>query len=148
MFLRLITPVALILLSIGVFIGSLLIPKAQMGNPSAPMYFPLLISIILFIMSFIELLSEWKKRRESLGILEQLRAGRSPRLILGSLILCILYSLVFEKVGFLFSTVLFLGIELSLVNGYKKWLTNGLVSIIFSLILWYGFTQLLGVSLP
>jgi len=145
---RLNLPIILIIFSIILFIGSLNIPKSPLGNPDAPMYFPLLISIALFVLSVIYLIQEWKKRHENLGILNKLRAGRTPRLIIGTLVLCIIYTLLFERIGFLVSGMLFLGAELSLVNGYKKWITNGLVSILFTLLVWYGFSKLLGINLP
>lgn len=65
-----------------------------------------------------------------------------------TIILGIIYSLIFETVGFLISTILFLGLLLFYLNGRKKWLVNIAVTAGFSFITWYGFSQLLGVSLP
>ncbi|WP_250543369.1 tripartite tricarboxylate transporter TctB family protein, partial [Staphylococcus pseudoxylosus] len=60
----------------------------------------------------------------------------------------IIYAFIFEPFGFLISTILFLGCIMFLINGYKRWLQNILVTVIFSGIAWYTFSQLLDVSLP
>ncbi|WP_439709897.1 hypothetical protein [Staphylococcus equorum] len=43
---------------------------------------------------------------------------------------------------------MFLGVIMFLINGYKRWLQNILVTVIFSGIAWYTLAQLLNVSLP
>lgn len=75
-------------------------------------------------------------------------ANRTSFLIISTLILAIIYAFVFEKIGFLISTILFLGALLFVLNGRKKWVTNIVVSVIFSISAWYVFSQLLHVSLP
>ena len=68
--------------------------------------------------------------------------------IIFTIVFALVYALLFEPLGFLISTILFLGAVLFLINGFKHWFQNILVTIIFSAIAWYTFSQLLDVSLP
>lgn len=133
------------------FIASVLLPKAPLGDPNGPMYYPLILSGFLFVMGVIYFIQELKVRHQEKGILKKLFAGRTPKLIIAALILSILYTLTFEKLGFLVSTIIFLGLLLFVINGFrgwKKWVTNIAVAVLFSFVLWYGFSQLLGIGLP
>ena len=60
----------------------------------------------------------------------------------------ILYALLFDKLGYVISTILFLEGELILFNDLKKWKINTLVAVIFSLFIYILFSKLLGVYLP
>ena len=145
---RLLIPISMTMFSIVFFILALQIDNAPIGNPNAPLYFPLIIAVSLFILSIIYFFEEYKKRDVSLGILYKLKEGRTLKLLFGTLAICLIYSLLFEKVGFIVSSIAFLLAELIFVNGYKKWKTNISVSICFTIVIWYGFSRLLGLSLP
>ncbi len=147
-FSRLIVPVSLNLFSIIFLISSLRIDKAPMGNPNAPLYFPVIIAAGLFVLSLIYFFEEFKKRDESLDVLRKLKSGRTPKLLFGTMLICVVYSIFFEIVGFLISTILFLFLELCLVNGMKRWKVNIPVAVIFTVVVWFGFSRLLGLSLP
>jgi len=135
-------------LGLCIVVGSLLLPKALFGDPDGPKYFPLLVGAVMAVMSLVDFGMEWKKRRENQGLSARLKAGRAPRLLIGSILISLVYSFIFEKAGFLVSTILFLGAELFLVNGRRKWLANILVAVLFTLALWYAFARLLGINLP
>lgn len=141
-------PVFLILLSIVGFFASLNLPKANLGNPDGPMYFPMAISVFLFVFSVIYLIQELRSLDEVDEKILELFSGRTPLLIVATLILGTVYALIFESLGFLVSTIIFLGVLLFLVNGPKKWLVNISVTLVFSFLSWYAFSELLGVSLP
>lgn len=145
---RLLVPAAIIIVGVTWFIGSLLLPRAPLGRANAPIYFPMVVSLFLVIMGIVYFVQEWKIRHKEKNIIKALTTGRVPQLIGITLVLSIIYSIVFEFIGFLISTILFLGLLLSFINGWKKWLTNSLVAVIFTFILWYGFVKLLGISLP
>lgn len=145
---RLIMPVFLIVLSITYLIFTFNIDKAQVGNPNAPMYFPMLIGFFLLVMSIIYLVQEWKRRAEVIEEVKELFTGRTPKLIGVTIVLIFIYTLLFERIGFLYSTILFLGALLFLVNGRKHWLQNIIVAVVFSFLSWYSFSELLNVSLP
>ncbi|MCU9593236.1 tripartite tricarboxylate transporter TctB family protein [Caldibacillus thermolactis] len=145
---RLIVPSVCILISIFYFIYTINLPKAKLGDPNAPMYFPLIISIFLFIMSVIyfikELLKHYPKKEE----VKLLFKGRAPVLIISTLIISLIYAFIFERIGYLASTILYMLAILFIVNGRNKWLVNLSVAVLFSVGSWYVFYHLLDVSLP
>ncbi|GGJ99336.1 hypothetical protein GCM10007063_22020 [Lentibacillus kapialis] len=145
---RLIMPLFFIIISIVYLVLTFDLPKAKIGNANGPLYFPALIGFFLLIMSVIYLFQEWKKRKEVIEEVKQLLTGRTPYLIAATLILIFIYAFLFERIGFLYSTMLFLGALLFVVNGKKHWLQNILVAVIFSIVTWYSFAELLSVSLP
>ncbi|WP_234400650.1 tripartite tricarboxylate transporter TctB family protein [Virgibacillus senegalensis] len=141
-------PIFLLLFSSLFLISSLQLPKANLGNPNAPLYFPTGLSILMLLLSVVYLYQEIKHLAEENREVRQLFSGRTPKLIVTTIVLGAIYALVFDQIGFLLSTILFLGGLLILINGWKKWLINGIVAVSFSFLAWYAFSQLLGVSLP
>lgn len=150
-FKRYVVPIFFILVGVAFLIGTLNLSEAPTGNPNAPKYFPALISIFLIIMSVVHFIKELASGSEKNEELAAILKNRTPYLIIGSLILGLFYTVIFLQVGFLISTVLFLGLLLFLVNGIRtkrKWIVNIAVSVLFSFVIWYGFAKLLNVSLP
>jgi putative tricarboxylic transport membrane protein len=141
-------PGFLILVSVFFFINTLSLPTQALQNPSEPIYFPLIISIGLFIGSVGYLIQEIRKDTEENEDLKQLLSKKVVKILVVVVGLCLLYSLLFEVIGFLFSTILFLGTIFFFLNGKKKWLLNVSVSVLSSLSLWIVFNQLLNVNLP
>jgi len=145
---RLIMPVFFFIIGVVFLIGSINLPKAKLGDPNGPLYFPMLICILLTILSLVYFFQEWKVRKKEIEEVKLLVQGRTPKLIISTVVLILIYTFLFERIGFLFSTIIFLGGLLFTVNGKKRWLQNILVSVLFSFISWYGFAKLLQVSLP
>ncbi|ASK62653.1 tripartite tricarboxylate transporter TctB family protein [Virgibacillus phasianinus] len=141
-------PVFLIIVSIVCFIGAIRLPKANLGDPYGPLYFPIGISVLLFIFGIVYFFQEIKRINKSNNKITELFTGRTPKLIGVTIILGIGYTLIFESLGFLIASILFLGALLFVVNGIKNWKTNIIVALAFSFISWYAFSELLGVSLP
>lgn len=145
---RLVFPILLILFGVIYLVLTINIPKSNIGDPNSPMYFPMLAGLLLLIMSVIYFFQEFKKRHETFTAFSQLFERRTFMRIVITIVLTIIYALTFESLGFLISTIIFLGAIMFLINGYKRWLQNILVTVIFSGIAWYTFAQLLNVSLP
>ncbi|MFC7364017.1 MULTISPECIES: tripartite tricarboxylate transporter TctB family protein [Bhargavaea] len=141
-------PIFLIIVGLAFLISAMNLPKASLGNPNGPLYFPLGISILLIALSIIYLIQELRKVREANEHIRELFSGRTPVLILSTIVLGVVYALIFEPLGFLVSTILFLGALLFVVNGPKRWVSNIIVTLAFSFMTWYAFGELLGVSLP
>lgn len=140
-------PVFLIIVSIFYLIHSINLPTDSLSNPSEPIYFPLFVSSGLGIFSIIYLIQEIRKDEEY----EEIKHLFSKKVLLtiGVIVVAsILYTIVFERLGFLYSGILFLGIVLFYLNGLKKWILNIAVSVLASVILWYAFSELLNVNLP
>ncbi|WP_163528979.1 tripartite tricarboxylate transporter TctB family protein [Halobacillus ihumii] len=141
-------PAFFTLFSIIFLIASLNLPKANLGNPDAPMYFPVGISVIMLIFSIIYFIQELRNLHVENEEIKQILSGRTPKLIGFTLAFGIIYAFMFNPLGYLISTIIYLGALLFYLNGYKKWLVNIIVTISFSFISWYAFSELLGVSLP
>ena len=141
-------PVFLILVSCLFLVGSFNLPKANLGNPNGPLYFPIGLSFLLLIFSILYLFQELKTLNKENKKITLMLAGRTPKLIGLTVLLGVGYAFIFEIIGFLFSTVLFLGALLFVVNGKQKWKVNVIVTVCFSFLSWYAFSVLLGVSLP
>jgi putative tricarboxylic transport membrane protein len=131
-------PIFLILLSLSFLIGSMNLPKANLGNPNGPLYFPIGLSAFMLIFSIFYLFQEWKNINRANMDIKLLLEGRTPKLIVLTVVYGAIYALIFERIGFLLSTILFLGALLFTVNGIKKAVVNVIVAI----------SVLLGVSLP
>ena len=141
-------PIMMIIISGSFLIASLNIPKATLGNPNGPLYFPVGVSVLMLILSIVYLIKELKALAEENEDIKELFEGRTLKLIGVTVILGIIYAFIFEKLGYFTSTLIFLGALLFYVNGYKKWLVNTVVTIVFTFMTWYGFSVLLSVSLP
>lgn len=146
--LRFATPLFFLLVGIISLISTLNLPKATIGNPNGPLYFPLLISAILIISSIVYLFQEWKLRGIEFTDFKLLKEGKAPRYLIVSIIMMLIYTFLFERIGFLYSTMVFLGGLMFLLNGVKRWILNISIAVIFSFITWYAFSVLLQVSLP
>lgn len=123
------------------------LPKANLGNPNGPLYFPIGLSVFMLIFSIFYFFQEWKSISAHNEDIKLLLKGRTPKLIGLTVLYGGIYALIFERLGFLFSTILFLGALLFTVNG-RKIVVNLIVAISFSFLSWYAFSVLLGVSLP
>lgn len=145
---RLIVPLFFIVVGVVYLILTLNITQSRVGNPNSPLYFPLLVGGILLITSIVYFIQEWKKREMKFDDFKVFFKGRVPFLIVSTLIISFVYTFLFERIGFLFSTIIFLTGLLFIVNGKKSWITNIVVAVIFSVVSWYAFSELLDVSLP
>ncbi|MFD1068119.1 tripartite tricarboxylate transporter TctB family protein [Oceanobacillus locisalsi] len=145
---RLITPLFFLVLSIIYLILTFNLTRARVGDENGPLYFPLLIGGFLFLFSIIYFIQEWKQRGEKFDQLKELFTGRAPFLIISTLVLIFIYTFLFERIGFLISTMLFLTGLLFVINGTKPWIKNIVIAVIFSVVSWYSFSELLNVSLP
>lgn len=140
-------PIFLILLSFSFLVGSMNLPKANLGNPNGPLYFPIGLSVFMLIFSIFYFYQEWRSLHVHHEEVRLLLKGRTPRLIGLTVLYGGIYAFIFERIGFLFSTILFLAALLFTVNG-RKIVVNLAVAIGFSFLSWYAFSVLLGVSLP
>jgi putative tricarboxylic transport membrane protein len=124
---------------------ALQLPKATIGNPLAPVYFPLGLGILMVAIGLVQIAAAIREKQEHKT---KAKDEGYAILILGTALLGVLYALIFEHVGFIISTLFFLGGILFLVNGPKAWKMNTSVTVIFTLSIWYVFEQVLSISLP
>lgn len=146
--LRFATPLFFMIVGIIYLVMTLNLPKARLGDPNGPMYFPIIIALLLIGASIIYFFQEWKIRKIEFKEFQLVKEGKAPLYLIATIVLMLIYTFLFERIGFLYSTMLFLGGLMFLLNGRKKWIYNVIIAVAFSFVTWYSFGVLLQVSLP
>lgn len=108
----------------------------------SPYLFPLIISFFLLILSISIIMQGLKDESEKK---EKGKIDIKSLLIFG--LICILYLLVFNFLGFVLSTILLL-VLLMMLLGERRWWFILLVSVISSLVIYLLFAKYLSVMLP
>lgn len=139
--------IAGILVGVVYFIQALQLPKATIGNPWAPIYFPAALGILMTVIGVVIVATEISKGRTADKGKDRRDRGY-VKLISGTIIICIFYALIFDRIGFVVSTLLFLGGILFLVNGLRAWKMNTAITAAFTFGIWYIFEKILMISLP
>jgi putative tricarboxylic transport membrane protein len=130
------------------------LPTARIGDPLGPKAFPALVGGGLILSALLLVLETWSKRRA----LVESRAETRPEprstdekhlylVMIGMVAWAGLYYFVFETLGYLLATPIFLFGLLSYFN-HRKYLTNVLVALGFTAVVYLLFSILLGVPLP
>ncbi|WP_411842720.1 tripartite tricarboxylate transporter TctB family protein [Salinicoccus sp. HZC-1] len=145
---RFIVPSIILVISVIYLILTFNLPESKVGNPTAAMNYPLLIGFSLLGLSILYILSEVKDKKKAFTAYKIFADKELTIKVIIVLVLCLGYTFLFERIGFLISTVLFLTALLFLINGRRKWLLNIIVAVLFSAVSWYTFAELLSVSLP
>lgn len=125
-----------------------MLPEASLGRPGEPRFFPLALGFLMIILAGSLLAEELKKKKAGENNPEDFTLSSNLKKIGLTCLFSILYAILFDKLGYVISTVLFLESELILFNGLKKWKSNTIVSLVFSLFIYILFSKLLGVFLP
>ena len=128
--------------------ATLLLPDASVGRPFEPKIFPLMLGIAMIVLSLGLLAREVRTEEEKSQSAEPFYREAGFTKILLTCLFSVIYALVFDKIGYVLSTVLFLELELLLFNGPKNWKINTTVAFAFSLFIYIVFSKLLGVYLP
>lgn len=108
----------------------------------SPYLFPLIISFFLLILSISIIMQGLKDESEKK---EKSKIDIKSLLIFG--LICILYLLVFNFLGFVLSTIILL-VLLMMLLGERRWWFILLVSVISSLVIYLLFAKYLSVMLP
>ena len=108
----------------------------------SPYLFPLIISFFLLILSISIIMQGLKDESEKK---EKSKIDIKSLLIFG--LVCILYLLVFNFLGFVLSTIILL-VLLMMLLGERRWWFILLVSVISSLVIYLLFAKYLSVMLP
>lgn len=135
---------------LGVFytIQAVILPEASIGNPLAPKVFPLGVGILIIFFGVTLLVKEIKKSGFKLTVSKNEADKGNVKLIAYISMICILYGLIFRRLGYVISTIIFLEIILFLFNGKEKWKINTIVAVSFSVLIYVVFSMFLGVTLP
>lgn len=144
------TSIVVLLLGLLYLAMSMSLPKAAIGNAMDPIYFPLGLSIMLIVIGL--LLFMRSDKSQLMSVVEEMK-NQSPKdkevtkMVSLTCAAAIAYGLIFEHLGFILSTFLFMMSILLLTNG-KKMLVNTLVAGIFSVSIFALFNYALGIPLP
>ncbi len=147
------TGIAAVIIGIAYSIQAYHLPRATVGNPLAPMVFPLILGLLMLVCGIILLVKEGMKKKEVTADQEKEKAKpkgltRSTKLIIFTCVSSVIYALLFERIGYVLSTLLFMSSILFALNGKEKWKTNIIVATCFSISIYVVFLKLLSISLP
>lgn len=138
---------------IGIVYGILAfnIKRSPMGNPLAPSVFPLILAAGMVIFGIILVaksdLNATKRAFEKIKTTKTANDALSQKMIMSTVAAALVYALIFEHLGYVISTILFIGFILTITNG-RKWVKNLIISVVFSIVVYYVFSYLLGIMLP
>ncbi len=146
-----VTGIAAVVLGTAYTYQAFIMPRAPMGEPTAPMIFPAILGVFMTILGAVLIVQEEMKRKETPK--DEVRKVSLSLTVYGRSIaivafMCLIYVLLFERIGYVFSTFLFLATVLHFFNGLVKWKTTLVVSVSFSVGVYFIFSVLMGISLP
>mgnify|MGYP001123945697 CR=1 FL=1 len=126
-------------------------PRAAFGNAMDPLYFPLgvagvavVIGIILFAKSNFSASIQALKNL----LAEDTIKKKDRRRVLYTCLVGVGYALIFERLGYVISTFVFMFAMLTITSGWQRWLRSLIVALLFSCCIFFVFSTLLSVSLP
>jgi putative tricarboxylic transport membrane protein len=153
-------------------IMSMALPRAAVGMPQAPKVFPIGLSVLMLALGVALVVQQYlaalqKRKTEgpsavgrqtvakakvtAAGAAKTKEKGRledHTKKIILTVANGVLYALLFRPIGYVLSTIVFLGLELLLFSGLKRWKMILTVSLIFSVFVYVLFSTVLGVYLP
>lgn len=126
------------------------LPAAAMGRANEPKIFPAMLGITLLILGAVLLIQEIKNMPKTAEKKEEqkMKFGRSEKQIALTVLNGLVYAVLFNPIGYIFSTIIFLLGELFIFSGFKTWKKSLLVAVIFSAAAYLIFDTLLGIYLP
>lgn len=128
-------------------------PDATIGNPLEPKIFPIMLGIALTILGFALLIEELIKNSKNKDTNKEketikLSFGNNGKKIAITIVNAIVYAILFNILGYILSTIIFLEVELLIFGGLKSWKVSTIVSVLFSVIAFLIFNTFLGLYLP
>ncbi|GLO63470.1 hypothetical protein MACH09_39780 [Vibrio sp. MACH09] len=126
-------------------------PRAAFGNPLDPIYFPLGIAVISILIGAL-LLIKSNFKASVMAYKELINEDdvkkNDRRRIFYTCIISIGYAVLFEHLGYVISTFLFMFIMLGITSGRDKLLKNAIIALVFSVGVFFIFSTMLSISLP
>jgi putative tricarboxylic transport membrane protein len=129
------------------FYATTLIPTLEIGDPLGPKAFPRLLGVCLLIAAGLFFLEMWKDRKaQQPSPASGARDLRHLWAIAGVSVWMGIYYSVFEKLGYVVATTIFLLVLMAWFNR-GKWLANVLSAVLFCILSFVMFVKL-DVNLP
>lgn len=129
--------------------GALALPDALFGNPWEPKVYPLIISGGMILVSIFLMSAELRKQKA--GKAEEkveFRIGNEGKIVAFVSVLSILYMLIFEPLGYIISTFLFIEAIMLYISKGKKMLVPTLIAVLFAVGVYFLFGKVLAITLP
>ncbi len=126
-------------------------PRAAFGNSMDPLYFPLGVAgVAVFIGLILLVKSNFAASVQAIKNLlaEENIKKKDRRRVLYTCLVCVGYALIFDRLGYIISTFLFMFAMQTITSGWQRWLRSLIVAILFSCCIYFVFSTLLSVSLP
>ena len=125
------------------------LPDASIGRAAEPKIFPAILGIAFIILGVLLLIDDTiknskKEKKETV----QFSIGNNGKKIVVTVVNAILYVYLFNIIGYVFATIIFLEIELLIFGGLKAWKVSTIVAVLFSVIAFLIFNVFLGIYLP
>ena len=127
--------------------STFLLPDARIGVAYEPKIFPAILGISLLVLGTVLVVQEIRLRAKGHGKNASF-IGEEQKNILFTLLNGTLYAILFDRIGYVFATFVFLNIQLFIFRGKKTWKSTLLISLIFSVVAFILFNTLMGVYLP
>ena len=125
------------------------LPSLEIGDPLGPKAFPRLLGIALLFTGVILLFEILRARKTVPAAPKFDKPGSGPAsypVVAAVSVWTFLYFLVFEPLGYVIATTIYL-LALTAYFNRGKWVTNVLTSVLFCVISYLMFVKLLGVNL-
>lgn len=139
--------VCTLIIAAAYFYGTAQIPSLQIGDPLGPRAFPYLVGIGLLVAGGWLLLEMLQSKKAAQPATHAESEDRRHLILIGAVVAWLaIYFALFERLGFLLSTPVFLFVLMAYLNR-GKWMANGLTSVLFTLGAYALFNHVLGVPL-
>jgi putative tricarboxylic transport membrane protein len=142
-----ITLVCIVVLAGFYFFFTSRIPSSLVGDPLGPRAFPNLLGVCLLICAGLLVGEMARKKKESPTIVATPVAGKPVWIVVAVGVWFAIYAWCFDRAGFILSTGVFL-LGLMAYFHRRHWITNVVISVLFSVGAYFLFDKALGVLLP
>jgi putative tricarboxylic transport membrane protein len=117
------------------------------GDKTGPKAFPILLGILFILSALLLLVEIIREKGQAHEKKEDPKEQKRSLFLAGATVfLTLIYIMVFEPLGFLLSSTLYLFVLMSYFNR-NKWWTNAIVSVMFPIAIYILFAKVLGVTL-
>lgn len=130
-------------------LGALMLPPAAFGDPAAPKIYPLIIAGGLVVLSLALFAIELRKQKA--GTAEEkfvFKLNHEGKMVAFVSIACVLYALLFNPLGYVLATFLFIEAVMLFITKGKKVLVPTFWAVGFSVGIYYLFGHVFGITLP
>ena len=145
MSLSVISSFLLTVLGIVYAVATFMLPEAALGRPHEPKIFPAMLAIFLIVCGTILLVKEFKAQqleKKQYGGINKISAKYVLQMLL-TVVNGIAYTLMFDQMGYVFSTIIFLILQFLIFGGVKNLKYGIIVSVVFALAIYFVILRIL-----